>query len=654
MNQMNQVKAPQAVYRAEIDGLRAFSVLSVVLFHAYPDLIPGGFIGVDVFFVISGFLITSHIFNSFDNRAFSFYDFYFRRARRIFPALILVILVCLLVGWFVLFADEYSQLGKHVASGSAFVLNFFLVKESGYFDNVAETKPLLHLWSLAVEEQFYIVWPFILWLGWRLNLNLFFVILAVSGLSFFWGVAYVESRPEESYFLPFGRFWELLVGSFLAWVHLYRRDFFRYIVLAADRLILSVFGSKITFTNGNIISNLAAIAGIIMLLYGAFYISEDVNFPGVWALVPTFGAVLVISAGSKSFINRVLFMNPISIWIGLISYPLYLWHWPILSFPRIILGEDLSGIAILFFLIMSLVASFLTYFLLELPIRRSKSSIKISLILLMLLASAGCFGLYVFQSDGLPLRSANNKMEVQVTRTEYLHYIDENYVDCEPKNIRELAPSWEGSLRCKQSGVGNPKVVLVGDSHAEHLFIGLADTLNKNVAYYISGLPIMARTKRKYIFDYIIENDNVETVILAARYELHLGRGDIIDLYDDMRGTVEAMKAANKSVVLVGDTPQYAIDPLGCIGRRFAKVSSSCSLTTNEIERQASVFQGALKRLADEYDVTYIDLFEVMCGPQRCSMIDNGRLLYRDRDHLSILGSQKAGSFIAEKLNGEK
>ena len=210
MNQVNQVNqvtnsSPYtSSYRSEIDGLRAFAVLSVVAFHAFPSWLRGGFIGVDIFFVISGFLITSHIFEILDKGQFRFTDFFGRRIRRIFPALILVMACSLTFGWFALLADEFAQLGKHVASGAVFITNFIFVNESGYFDNAAETKPMLHLWSLAVEEQFYIVWPLVLWLSWKRNFNLLTITIIVAVVSFYLNVRFVNSHPKETFFLAIG------------------------------------------------------------------------------------------------------------------------------------------------------------------------------------------------------------------------------------------------------------------------------------------------------------------------------------------------------------------------------------------------------------------------------------------------------------------
>ena len=210
-------------YRPDIDGLRAVAVLSVVAFHAFPAWMKGGFIGVDVFFVISGFLISTIIFGSLERGTFSFADFYARRIKRIFPALILVLSLSLIFGWFSLLPDELNQLGKHVVAGAGFVSNFVLWSESGYFDNSADTKPLLHLWSLGIEEQFYIVWPFLLWGAWKRQLNFFVVIISLLIGSFILNIWLIHTNPVATFYSPLARFWELLCGSLLA-LYLLRRS----------------------------------------------------------------------------------------------------------------------------------------------------------------------------------------------------------------------------------------------------------------------------------------------------------------------------------------------------------------------------------------------------------------------------------------------
>ena len=195
-------------------------MLSVVGFHAAPNWMRGGFIGVDIFFVISGFLISTILFNSLQNGTFSFASFYARRVKRIFPALIVVLVSCLAYGWFFFLQDEYRSLGKHVAGGAAFVSNLVLWSETGYFDLSAEFKPMLHLWSLGIEEQFYIVWPVLLWVGWKLRWNLLAVTLAVAIASFAWNIYLAPRDATADFYSPLTRFWELLAGAALAYITL--------------------------------------------------------------------------------------------------------------------------------------------------------------------------------------------------------------------------------------------------------------------------------------------------------------------------------------------------------------------------------------------------------------------------------------------------
>jgi peptidoglycan/LPS O-acetylase OafA/YrhL len=306
-------------YRPDIDGLRAVAVLSVVAFHAFPEAVRGGYIGVDVFFVISGFLISTILFENLARGSFSLAGFYARRVRRIFPALATVLLACLGFGWLVLLPDELNQLGQHLAAGAGFVSNLVLWREAGYFDASAETKPLLHLWSLGIEEQFYIAWPVLLWAAWRLKLSLP-VLAVVAGLaSFALNVAGVRADPVATFYSPLTWVWELLCGAGLAWWWLQRPK-----------------PSQALSPPARVLPELRAAGGIALLAAGFWVLDKDARFPGWWATVPVLGAVLVISAGPQAWINRRILSHRIPVWFGLISFPLYLWHWPILAFGRIV------------------------------------------------------------------------------------------------------------------------------------------------------------------------------------------------------------------------------------------------------------------------------------------------------------------------------
>jgi peptidoglycan/LPS O-acetylase OafA/YrhL len=203
------LKSLQSKYRPDIDGLRAIAVISVIVFHFFPNLIRGGFIGVDIFFVISGYLISNIIFCELEQKKFRFVDFYSKRIKRIFPALLLVLTFSIILGYFILLPNEYKQLGKHIFGGATFTSNFILWNESGYFDNAAETKLLLHLWSLAVEEQFYILWPLVVCIAYHARFNFLIIILLIAAFSFGLNVRYISTDVVADFYSPITRFWEL-------------------------------------------------------------------------------------------------------------------------------------------------------------------------------------------------------------------------------------------------------------------------------------------------------------------------------------------------------------------------------------------------------------------------------------------------------------
>lgn len=377
---------PQAhpKYRSDIDGLRALAVLSVVGFHAFPSLIPGGFIGVDIFFVISGYLISAIIFQKFELHQFNILDFYSRRIKRIFPALSLVLLFCLIFGWFTLLASEYEQLGKHIAAGASFLSNFVLLNESGYFDTVSDTKPLLHLWSLGIEEQFYIAWPLILWLVWRMHLSLLATLILLTAISFGLNVVNINTDQASTFYLPQTRVWELLFGAIVAWLSLYRKDNFQKI--------------------SDLKKNFLSFSGLIIVLLGFYLINKQSLFPGAWPLLPCFGTAFIILAGENTYLNKkFLSLRPL-VWIGLISFPLYLWHWPLLSFAHIIENETPTRIVRLTAVIVSILLAWLTYQLIERPIRFSKGNKSVIIWLMILMLCIGASGYFIFKNNGIPSR----------------------------------------------------------------------------------------------------------------------------------------------------------------------------------------------------------------------------------------------------------
>jgi len=637
----------QSTYRPEIDGLRAFAVLSVVAFHAFPSWLKGGFIGVDVFFVISGFLITSHIFEKLDKDQFSFLDFFARRIRRIFPALIFVMATSLVFGWFVLLSDEYTQLGKHVASGAAFITNFILVNESGYFDNAAETKPMLHLWSLAVEEQFYIVWPIVLWLSWKRQFNLLAITVIVALISFSWNLQFSQVNPTVAFFWPTGRFWELLSGSILAWLLLYKSESLNNLKLWIHKYLVSVIKPKDVLTNG--ISNLVSFFGLLLLAYGVIRINDDLAFPSTWALIPVIGAVLIIASGPNAWLNRVFLINPISIWFGLISYPLYLWHWPILSFLQIMEGEIPHITARIAAVLLSILMAWLTYRFIERPIRFGVNNKKWVKLLVVLVVAVGSMGLFIEHRRGFGLPGIYG-------HGPFFTSIDSSHYPCENKLILDTSNKWGQYNRCWQSKRGEPTVILLGDSHAEHLFFGFAESLqNENVTFYIEdGRPSFNDKEFETVFAELLKISGAGKTVLITTFYLQ----DFIDydLLNELREVVRKLKSLDYSIAILGDVPQFDAKPSACQTRRvyFRSNLGECEITVSALAKQVAVYEPLLKQLAIDENIAYLPTNnDLICNEKICSMVDESSLLYRDPNHLNEQGSRLFGRDFAERLLSE-
>ena len=380
-------------YRADIDGLRALAVLLVVAYHGAPEIVGKGFIGVDIFFVISGYLITHIILDRIIKNEFSIWWFFSRRIKRLFPALILVMLSVLSLGWFSLLAEEYELLGKHVVGGAFFVANFLFAAEVGYFDVSALYKPLLHLWSLAVEEQFYLFFPVFLIFLCVCRTNILVSLLVVFFCSLLFGIYEVSVAPGRAFFLPLARFWELLAGGILACATLRWGADIPTAWRRADRylsdLVQRVGRGAVPRVRA---ATLVSAIGFLFIASALFLVPDGVAYPGVAAVLPVAGAFFIILAGPEASFNRILLMNRPAIWFGLISYPLYLWHWPILSFMAIVDGDLPHRDARLIAMCSSVLLAWLTYQFVEKRIRNHHSKLVVPVLLIAAIAIIGAGG----------------------------------------------------------------------------------------------------------------------------------------------------------------------------------------------------------------------------------------------------------------------
>src|ERR1700733_14432761 len=270
-------------YRPDIDGLRALAIISVVTYHAFPTLMPGGFVGVDIFFVISGFLISGILLQSLRTGTFSFAKFYANRVRRLFPALLLVLVACFVFGWFFLLPDEYATLGKHMVGAVSYIENFMLRREIGYFDTRATLKPLMHLWSLGIEEQFYLTYPLFLWMMWRFRRHMFAAVLSVALLSFSLNVLQIHRDPEGVFFLPQTRCWELAIGCAIACWQLSRekqKQREKQSALSTMRWLPLFSQSKSMPGSAALVRNICSALGMLLIVIALVGIHQNDSFPG--------------------------------------------------------------------------------------------------------------------------------------------------------------------------------------------------------------------------------------------------------------------------------------------------------------------------------------------------------------------------------------
>jgi peptidoglycan/LPS O-acetylase OafA/YrhL len=452
-------------YRSDIDGLRALAVLAVVLHHAFPKYVKGGFVGVDIFFVISGYLISSIILKNLENNNFCLFEFYARRIKRIFPALLLVLSSCALLGWFVLTDIEYIQLGKHIKASTLFYTNFTLAKEAGYFDIASIAKPLLHLWSLAVEEQFYIFWPLFLYLGRKYGLNLLSIIIVTIFLSFFISIHILHKNPVNAFYFPWCRMWELIIGSMLAYINLEKNANIEKFKKTINHYLNIIIYNSYKSHKDTTLQELASIGGLAMCILSITYLKKSNNFPGWQAIFPVIGSVLIIAAGKNTWINKKILSQKLFVGVGLISYPLYLWHWPLLSFGHILDGGDLPKKIIWIVILISFVLAWVTYKFFEKPIRLSKNKKIVVFILSLFLIIIGVFGALVARNKGYPLRVANLSSALPHVIFTDLKLLQKVGVDCltggELKPIEGVAPD----PYCSKNS-SNPKFFVLGDSHS--------------------------------------------------------------------------------------------------------------------------------------------------------------------------------------------
>ncbi|HEX3943215.1 MAG TPA: acyltransferase family protein [Rhizomicrobium sp.] len=707
------------VVRGDIEGLRALAVMSVLLNHAFPKALPGGFVGVDIFFVISGYLIGKHLLQDIEANRFSFIQFYAKRARRIFPALALLLFCIFGAGWFVLSGPEFLNLGKHIAASTLFANNVLLWSETGYFDATALDKPLLHLWSLGIEEQFYLLVPGLLWLGTSGTTGSIRWVGRFAVLSLIATILLSNFDYPASFYLLHTRFWELAagVGWAQAELRLFRnashvppdlavpkgdvRELLLWsavlglsavVVLGAsdqrmmrhpfadDGGLLVAIGlavstaclayqllrptcalrliSSVSAARERIASSASAIG--VVLICASIATFSTTEWPGARTLVPVLGAVLFIAATPTAAVNRALGSKPFA-FIGGISYPLYLWHWPAIVFFKMLV-PDSTATEISIPLIAAFALAWLTKVLIEDPVRFGRlGSIKFPRPtlwpVLSSLAVAALLGSWIANSDGLSSRFPPRLRAIA-------EWSEENpdinwrvgtcyfYTTAKADFSSECTPE-------KRSGV--PRVLLWGDSHAAHLYPGLAD-MQRNTRFDIvqwtaagcpptveplTDEPPTCRMRRESAWARLRQLDP-DIVLLGGgwgRYfQLEESESQILKLLAD---TVNRLKVIGiRRIVIFGPGPIYQTTlPNDLFRFMAARRMQEIPPRFGRIPDSLWHLDAALRKQAEVEKVQYVSILNFFCNGSGCLTIGDKALprpdlLYRDKDHLTVTGSK--------------
>ncbi len=640
-------------YRPDIDGLRAIAVFAVVLFHFGFEAFSGGYVGVDVFFVISGYLITGLIIDELEAGKFSLLQFYERRCRRILPALLVVLLVTLLAGGLLQFSDDFESTGKSAAAAALFYANVQFNSEMGYFGVAANQKPLLHTWSLAIEEQFYIVFPLLLIVIARYHAQRYALwLVALMLASLVSGLLVLESAASDAFFLSPYRAWELLLGSLVA------IGFFPQVGNQRLRLMFSAAGLGLVFAS-------------------VFCFSEQTPFPGIAALLPTVGTAMILHFGASGTnrVSTLLAARPL-VFFGLISYSLYLWHWPVIVYTRYYTILE-PGIEIkLICLLVILALAILSWKYIEQPVRKRVVwphrqrlfGVSVTGILLVFL-----MGTTVSYNAGFPSRYQHLAGEVRQGEDPVWEY----WKSC-GEAIERLG------RRQALCAIGDKEVaadfLVWGDSHARAMAHGIdlgAQAAGKGgVIAYQSGCPVLISVARQdrsncvefseNLLQYLAERPQLKTVVIVARWPVWAtgtrykneagrsirlttpqlaGQGDLTNLEifaAGLKRTVATLKDMGRQVVLVKSVPE--------IGYESPSINFVASITgrdTNTLiapsveefaERTRDVNR-ILAELEKSGQVQIVDPTPILCDSRQCNVVVDGKLLYRDDDHLSSVGS---------------
>ena len=612
-------------YRPDIDGLRAIAVMLVLNYHAFPQALPGGFVGVDVFFVISGFLITDIIARELGEKRFSLLGFYARRIRRIFPALIVVLAAVLVLGWLWMLPAAYAQLGSDVFASAAFSANIALLLQSGYFDLESARKPLLHLWSLGIEEQFYLAWPLILLLAARLRWRILAVATVLGLASFALNVTLIGRDPVATFYLPFTRAFELLAGAALArgWS----------------------FGGKTAAA-----SNWQAAMGLVLIALAAGLLDPHRAFPGWWAILPVAGTVLLLSAPG-AWLNRTVLASRPMVGIGLISYPLYLWHWPLLVFFGTIKHGELTLLECELIVLASMLLAWATYRLVETPFRFGPASPRKLAMLGAGMILVGVAGGAVVAGHGFDFRLPAEIRAMANVPTQNAKW---RLHRC----LLDLSKEMSFADECVDRASG-PLVLVWGDSTAGALMPGLLkarQTRDFGIAQLTSSSCIPALNADipstpncRAINDKVLSlarEINPDIVLLHGTWEKHL---------DNVAETVVALKRLTAArVVVLGGVPAWKRG-LPSEVLKYFMLHRRLIPTRSNVAAQSNGYDAVMRARLVPLGAEFISASDTFCNEEGCLTRTGdsaGDITVSDQVHLTEKGSEYLIAAVIDRVLG--
>lgn len=624
----NSGPAQSLHYRADIDGLRAIAVLSVLAYHLRMGLFPGGFVGVDIFFVISGYLISAIILKDISAGKFSIAGFYERRVRRIFPALIATLLGASLLAYLFFLPAELISFAKTLLAALFSASNFYFWKHSGYFSAPVETIPLIHTWSLAVEEQFYVFLPIFLVLAHRyfpkkIRLSVFLI----AAVSFVISAVGAFRDPIATFYLPHTRAWELMLGVLIS---------------------LEAFPE----VSRPWVRNLVTAGGLGLICLAVFAYSPATPFPGIAALAPCVGAAMIIAAGRSgaSVVGRILSLKPMA-FVGLISYSLYLWHWPIIVFQGME-SSSISGVSVrmakLITIVVSIAIATLSWRFVESPFRAARLRMpRVALFKVATAAAAAVavVGVTAIIFKGFPSRYPSNAIQV----ASYLDYDSAKYFRDGSCFISSGYKYGDYNIsECLRDDPLKKNYLLLGDSHAAHLWYGLSTSLRGvNVLQATASgckptldQPLLAAATCKQMMSYIykeyLPNHHVDRLLIAARWQ----QEDLLPL----SRSLDWLKERGISVVIFGPMVQYDMALPRLLA--FSMRGNDRSIPDEHRVNQHGL-DDSLSQLAQTKDVEYFSFYRSLCGPRSCQEFAlNGVPLQFDYGHLTKEGSV----LVAQKL----